>query len=417
MRHDHDSPAPLPAENGRARRAPRIALYSHDTQGLGHIRRNLLISRALTRGGARPIILLLSGLREASAFEMPSGVDCLTLPSLGKDVTGAYFPRSLDVSMDELIRFRARSISTALASFRPDVLIVDKVPCGIFGELMPSLALLQRRGTTRMVLGLREILDDREAVRREWDEGGYDTVIRTYYDRIWVYGDRSVFDTPREYGFPADLAAMARFSGYLNPCDVTDGANGPVVEIDASMNGTACRHRTLCLVGGGRDGIPLAEAFARAKGPGPRELVTGPLMPEDERRRLQSLAAATDDLVVHEFVTDPCPIIRRADQVIAMGGYNTVCEVLGHGKPLLVVPRTEPRTEQLIRATRFGAIGLLDVLHPDELAPEALAGWMARGPTPRTWRAFDFGGVARLPALLEEVLAERRVEEPKHAAS
>ncbi|NNF41974.1 MAG: glycosyltransferase [Phycisphaerales bacterium] len=377
-------------------RGPRIALYSHDTQGLGHIRRNLLISHALCGDGASPIILLLSGLREASAFAMPAGVDCLTLPSLGKDADGVYYPRSLGVPMDDLMTMRSRSISAALQSFVPDVLIVDKVPRGVYDELVPSLAWLHGNGRTRIILGLREILDAPSVVAEEWRRGDYAAAIRQYYDRIWVYGDRAVFDPVHEYAFDPDLASLVRYSGYLNPRDAGDESTPEVTGTDG----------TLCLVGGGRDGLPLAEAFLRGRWSGRGVLVTGPLMADDDRAALHTLATQRPGVEVREFVTDPRPLIAGASKVIAMGGYNTMCEVLAYRKPALIVPRIEPRTEQLIRATRFAQRGLVDMLHPDDLTAPALTAWIDAElrPMPAARDAIDFAGVERLPELLREAI-------------
>src|SRR5207245_9171333 len=99
---------------GDAHRRPRIALYSHDTQGLGHIRRNLLVARALCARGEAPVILLLSGVREAAAFSMPPGVDCVTLASLGTGVDGRDFPRSLVVPMADLLKVRRSRLMAVL---------------------------------------------------------------------------------------------------------------------------------------------------------------------------------------------------------------------------------------------------------------------------------------------------------------
>ncbi len=396
---------------------PRIALYSHDTQGLGHVRRNLLVARALRQGGAASAILLLSGVREAAAFAMPEGVDCLTLQSLGRGVYGRYFPRSLSVPMTDLIKIRREAINAVLQSFEPDVLIVDKVPLGAFDELLPSLRLLRRQGQTRVVLGLREILDDPAVVRQEWTTGGYESAIGTYYDRIWIYGDQMAYYSVREYGFSPDIAAMVRFSGYLNPQDVEHGPRESEAE---ARQGTLQSLNlppgplVLCLVGGGRDGLPLAEAFLRAALPAQTNgvLVTGPLMPDNARAELRSLAAHRTDVRILEFVTDPCPLLRQADRVIAMGGYNTICEILALQKRALIVPRIRPRTEQLIRAVCLAELGVLDILHPQDLSPAALSQWLAGDSTSSAPRqgvgALDFEGVLRLPSMLEELLAIHR---------
>jgi len=409
-----DSSLPSLPSNGQ--RGPRIVMYSHDTQGLGHIRRNILISRALCCGGEAPVILLLSGLREAAAFAMPSGVDCVTLPSLGKGANGQYFPRSLDMPMADLIDVRSRAITAVLRSFDPDVMIVDKAPTGIFDELMPGLELLKSRDR-RIVLGLREILDDPAAVRAEWSDGDYEATIRAYYDQVWIYGDRDVYDTVSEYDFAPDIAARTRFTGYLNPLDSDEdrSATGPDLLAGLRLEDGPL---DLCVVGGGRDGAPLAEAFLQCRLPGAGVLVTGPLMPAENRQRLQKLAADRPSVRVLEFVTDPCPLFERADRVIAMGGYNTICEIMAFRKKALIVPRVEPRTEQLIRAECFSRRGLLDMLHPDDLSPAALSSWIASTDVQPSVvePAIDLGGVARLPALLDEILAARRPEtEPIHA--
>jgi predicted glycosyltransferase len=48
-----------------------------------------------------------------------------------------------------------------------------------------------------------------------------------------------------------------------------------------------------------------------------------------------------------------------------MGGYNTFCEVLSLNKRALIVPRTEPRLEQFIRASRAADLGLVSMLSDD----------------------------------------------------
>jgi predicted glycosyltransferase len=402
---------------------PRIALYSHDGDGLGHVRRNLLIARSLSRTGARPVILMLSGVHEAAAFSMPAGVDCLTLPSLGKDATGKYQTRSLGVPMRDLIDLRSRTIAAALQSFRPDVLIVDKVPLGAMQELAPLLQSRQAGSPMRLVLGLREVLDDADSVRREWRDGGYEAAVRQFYHRIWVYGDPKVFDPIAEYGFSPDIADRVRYTGYLDPFDAEAGIAAPKPHDLAMITGAAgdLSRVALCVVGGGRDGFPLAEAFLRADLPADTAgvLVTGPLMPLDERAALQRLAARSRRHAIHEFVTDPTPFMRRADRIIAMGGYNTMCEIASLGKPALIVPRVTPRTEQLIRAQRFARLGVSHVLHPDRLSPDALASWLSGSVSDLVpaRSAFDFEGVRRLPALLDEAMtAALHDREACHAA-
>jgi predicted glycosyltransferase len=55
-------------------------------------------------------------------------------------------------------------------------------------------------------------------------------------------------------------------------------------------------------------------------------------------------------------------LMAAASGIVAMGGYNTFCEILSFDKPALIVPRTEPRLEQYIRASRAQALGLARML-------------------------------------------------------
>jgi predicted glycosyltransferase len=393
-----------PADATAPARKWRVALYSHDTMGIGHMRRSLLIAHALAGSSLSPSILLIAGAREAGAFPLPPGVDCLTVPSLAKECDGRYHSRDLDLSLQKLIELRARTIGAALEAFDPDVLVVDKVPRGALGELDGALTGLRARGRARCVLGLREVLDDPEVVRREWAEEGNDDAVRAYYDAVWVYADPAVYDPIREYGFPTDLAAKVRYTGYFDQRTRLRIAPAPAEGPDLPPG-----RLVLCMVGGGQDGAPLAEAFADAELPPDASavLVTGPFMPPEVQDRLRRRAEGNPRLRVLEFLPEPEWLLSRAERVVAMGGYNTVREVLSFEKHALIVPRVRPRREQLIRALRLRDLGLVHVLHADAATPAALSAWLARdlGPPPAVHGRIDFGGLARLPKLLAALLA------------
>ena len=389
----------------------RVVLYSHDTMGLGHMRRNLLVAGALRSTIWRPSTLLIAGAREITGFTLPPGADCLSLPALWKDRDAQYRARDLKLTLYELTALRGAVIREALASFDPHVFIVDNVPRGAERELEPALAQVRARGRTRCVLGLRDILDDPARVRREWERAENEDAIRRYYDAVWVYGDPRVCDVVREYGLAADIAARVRYTGYLDQrarlAAETAGEADPLTSLDLPPGRLA-----LCLVGGGQDGVRLAEAFAGATFPRDVNavLVTGPMMPAAARRRLQRQSARRARLRVLPVLPEPAALMARADYVIAMGGYNTTCEILSFEKPALIVPRVSPRLEQWIRAERLRELGLVDVLHPDHLTPDALARWLERaaGPRVRARDVISLRGLERLRALLGELVAPSR---------
>lgn len=383
----------------------RVALYSHDTVGFGHTRRNLLIAHTLVRHMAN--VLLVAGAPESTAFSIPQGADCLALPALWKASDGRYRARRLDIGTDELIQLRANTIRAALEAFRPDALIVDKVPRGAMGELDPVLESLRRRGGTRCILGLRDVLDDKETVAREWSSARGDETIRRYYDAVWVYGDPTVFDPVKEYGFSDEVAAKVRYTGFLDQTRWLDYDPPGTDDLAAGLSELEGRV-ALCLLGGGEDGVPLAEAFMQADLPSDTSgvLLTGPLMPGEDRRRLRRAAESRSRMHVIEFLPQPISLVKRADRVIAMGGYNTVGEVLSFEKRALIVPRVRPRTEQLIRAQRLQELGMLDLLPPAQVSPRALTEWLCRNvPNPRVRDRIDLGGLARIPGLLNGVLS------------
>ena len=411
----------------RGARKWRIALYSPGMVGIGHMRRNLLIAQTLACSPLRAVILMIAEAREANVLALPPRGDCLTLPALRKEFEGQCQPRYLDVALHELVALRARAIAAALETFQPDVLIVDHLPRGALRELDSSLEDLRAAGRTRCVLGLRDVLDDPARVRREWDEAANEDAIRDYYDGVWIYGDPAVYDPVREYGFSPDVARKVRHTGYLDCRMRPYFGEVERAELLAALPELPQR-LILCTVGGGQDGANLAEAFALAELPpgATGVILMGPFMPPEVQQRLRRLAAENPRLRVLGYVTDPDLLLSCADRVIAMGGYNTVCEVLSFGKHALIVPRSKPRHEQQIRAERLRALGLLDVLPLEQVTPRALSDWLCRdlGPPPRVREQIDLNGLARLPGLLAEVLAaspgqdwnRSPEEETEHAA-
>jgi len=386
----------------------RVALYSHDTMGLGHKRRNLLIAQALACSPLQTDILLITGMREGSDVPTPDGVDYVALPALHKGKDGQYQSRRLNLLLRDIITLRANIIRATVESFRPDVLIVDNVPRGAVRELDLTLEYIHAQGHTRCVLGLRDVLDDPITIQREWKHAANEDIIRKYYDRVWVYGDPNVYDPVQEYNFSPDIAAKVCYTGCFDQCKRLEFASTQSPDPLAALELPSGR-LALCLVGGGQDGATLAEAFAEANLPPETNgvVLTGPFMPQKVRQRLHHIAAEHSRLRVLEFISEPTQLLSRADCVIAMGGYNTTYEILSFEKPALIVPRVKPRREQLIRAERLQELGLVDVLQPNEVNPYALTKWIGRsiGLNPRSRDRIDFNGLERLPQLLAAVVA------------
>lgn len=388
---------------------PRIALYSPGMVGLGHMRRNLLLVRRFAAKFPAGSFLMITEAREAGIFDFPENVDCLSLPALRKDANGQCSPRRLQIDLPQLIRLRRDVIAAALSQFRPDLLIVDHLPRGALGELGPTLDMLRERGDTRLVLGFRDILEERDTVRAEWARSGHQETIERFYDAIWIYGDPAVFDLISEYDLPPSVASRARFTGYLNPAvSPTHGAGGADTLAVKLLDGARF---VLCQVGGGQDGMRIAQAFVESAMPDGLAgvLLTGPFMPAAEREALCRRASQSSSQIhVLDLISEPAALLARAESVITMGGYNSICEVMSHRKRALIIPRTAPRREQLIRAERMAELGLIEWLHPEKLSPAAISQWLSRPSALSDVRhRMDMGGLDRAGRYMEQVLAGR----------
>lgn len=374
--HHYDHRHRNTARPVRELRKPRVAFYSHDTMGMGHLRRNMLIASALSSGRCQADTLLIAGTREAGFFAEQAGLDCVTLPALAKNRSGGYSARHYGWSLEETTRLRGRVIASTLLAFQPDILVVDKLPQGICNELQRTLKLIRSRAKTRCILGLRDVLDEPEVAIREWENSGNDAIIEKYFDEVWVYGDPSVYDCRAEYRFAKSTLDRISFTGYL---DQKTRCRSTVVESQAKQP------LALCVVGGGQDGVGLARAFVEGGVPNGWRgaVITGPFMPAADKQQL--LAAAVQrcpqngkPIKIIDQLVEADNYVSQADRVIAMGGYNTVMSVLSFRKPALIVPRTRPRAEQWLRAERLAAAKLITTLHPNDLNPVAIRRWLAQ---------------------------------------
>lgn len=356
-----------PGAPGAPARRPRVMAYSHDGFGLGHLRRNLGLVNALLGECPDASVLMVTGSPASHSFPFPPQVDNIKLPSLAKLANDNYVSRPLGLDRDEVARLRAAIMRAAVEEFRPDLVLVDFYPLGVNRDLEPALRHVRATlPATRIVLGWRDILDDPRQVQREWWDTGQIGAVDELFDRVLIYGCQELYDPFSEYGLPPVLAARTTFTGYLVGEEPerrpARPAEGPTV---------------VCTLGGGEDGVPVAWTFLEAMGELGREgwrgrLVTGPLMAAGDLRAVR--AAATEAGVACDaFVEDLVCVLAEADVVVAMAGYNTLCEVLATRTPAVVIPRTLPRQEQLLRATRFAGLGLVRALLPPEVNGARLA--------------------------------------------
>jgi len=369
----------------------RYLLFSHDGFGLGHVRRNSVIARALLDAEADASIVIVTGLGTPLPWRPDPRISIVHVPQLVKDSSRGYQPSGM--TFEAALAERAVRFSETVEHFDPDVIVVDRHPYGTAGELRPGLERARRRGT-RLLLGLRDILDEAGVVRAELEGAGWEGV-GELFERALVYGARHFCDHGAEYGLPLP----ASYCGWV-----------------VQESAPAQRHGRLLAVsaGGGGDGadvFSLGVALAERRPRWMVELAVGPYAD----------VAGLDDLVAgsparHRITVrknqDACgKLFGRANAILEMAGCNSTVEALAAGRRPILVPRRHPRREQLIRAERLAALGLAHVVaegeepasvdrlleHPHALCPKQLA---------RAGVSLD--GAARAAAAVRELALVRR---------
>jgi predicted glycosyltransferase len=397
----------------------QVVLYSHDTYGLGHLRRNTAIAHALLQRSPGLSITMITGSPVADQFPLPHGVSLVRLPSVVKVGPEEYRPAE-PRSWSGVRAERAGIISSTLLRLRPDVFLVDHAPLGMKGELVLPLQLAREElRQTRVILGLRDILDRPDSVRQVWSEQGVYPVLEEAYDQVLVYGSRDRFDAIREYAFPPSLAARTVFTGYI----AKERGLEPILSVrDAwSRARRLGDRRVLATGGGGGDAaamlVAAIEAWEKLRHLlfGQLLVVVGPLMGASDRTAVERRAARAPSVDVIHASKSMLSLIGSADLVIAMGGYNSVVEAVAARKPLVICPRTSPRVEQLMRAEMIAGLGLGRVAHLEEsgadgIADAIVAALKAGPPSVEQWRAMDLGGADRIADLILGARVSTRVE-------
>jgi predicted glycosyltransferase len=340
-----------------AKSSRRVMFYSHDTFGLGHLRRSRALATAITAGDDEASAIILTGSPVAGRFTFPERVDHIRLPGVTKLTDGSYVSQTLGMDIESTTALRAGLIQTAIEQYEPDLLIVDKEPTGFRGELLPTLEWLSGRGQTRTVLGLRDVLDEPEMLAEEWARKGAVEATENFYDEIWVYGVRDVYNPTEGLPLSDNVKNRMHWTGYLRR-EVTDASEVPDTPY------------VLITPGGGGDGAAMVSLVLSAYEKDPdlphAILIYGPFLSGEVRDAFDARVAKLNGRITASgFDSRIEALFASAQGVICMGGYNTFCEVLSFDQRAVIVPRTVPRLEQWIRASRAEQLGLVSMLDED----------------------------------------------------
>ncbi|MFC1665099.1 glycosyltransferase family protein [Pseudomonadota bacterium] len=348
----------------------RVLIYSHDSFGLGHLRRCRAIAHSLVGRYQDVFVLILSGSPIIGSFDFRARVDFVRIPGVIKLRNGEYTSLGLHLNIDETLKMRASILLHTAEMFNPDLFLVDKEPLGLRGEVGETLRLLKRQGT-RNVLGLRDVMDAPGKLRKEWQRKNSMPALEHLYDDVWVYGLEKMGDPLDGLDVPDAVLAKMTYTGYLRRTVPNENLSEEFADLPTPF--------VLVTAGGGGDGADIVDWVLRAY-EYDRDLtcaalvVLGPFMSNKLQQDYRQRAANLDRVTTITFDSHIEFLMERAIGVVAMGGYNTFCEILSFDKRAVIVPRSRPREEQLIRAQRAEKLGLVKMLEGDgDRHPAAMA--------------------------------------------
>ncbi len=354
----------------------RLLVYSHDTFGLGNIKRMLAICTHLHSTIPGLSILIVSGSPMLHSFRVSPGIDYIKLPCLKRSDSGNLGVRYLDLDIEQVVRLRRELILSTVISFKPDIVLVDKKPEGLAGEMEPSLRYIRcNLPQTRTMLVLRDILDTPESTIQTWSEHGSYKTVEWYYDDVLVLGSQRLFDVCSEYAFPEVIRRKVHFCGYVARQHSTSSRT----DIRKHLGIQECEQLLLITTGGGEDGHHVLSAAISAIKQLPTNhrvralVVAGPELGATHAREVHLAASLCPHIQVVEFIDDMMGYFAASDLVVSMAGYNTICELLTVGRKAIIVPRVKPVEEQKIRAERMATIPMFTTILPSNLNPSLLA--------------------------------------------
>ncbi len=392
----------------------KILVYSHDAYGLGNISRMLAICNYLLKHISHLSILLVSGSPMLHDFRLPSGLDYIKLPCLNRGQSGQMAVKYLNTDLESTLRLRSEIILAAARNYQPDLVLVDKKPTGIEGELQPTIEYLKRNlPKTRFVLLLRDILDTPEKTIAEWQREDYYCQVESLYDRILVVGMPEIFDLVREYQFNQKLAQKVRYCGYIRKKSGLKNRRTIREELGIAKD----EKLVLVTPGGGEDGYALItnylQGLAQQKDCFVQQKIQtlifcGAEMPPQHQQQIKRQAKELPGVIIKEFTNDMMSYVNTADLVVSMCGYNTITEVLQKGKKAIVVPRIKPGREQLIRAQSMAKAELIKMIHPEEITPnlliEAVFASLTSAESSAKFVRLDFLGLPRVADYLSMLM-------------
>ena len=349
---------------------PRLLFYCQHSVGMGHLMRSVALTRALRTHF--DVTLLVGGTIPRAADVR--GLRIVALPPVGLDESGALISRDRRWNLERALEARRRMVLETYRSLRPDAVVVELFPFGrhkFAAELEPMLGEARTdRQRPLACCSLRDILISRNANQARHDARALQ-MLEAYFDVVLVHSDPAFATIEESLGPGTQIPVAVHHTGFVH---------------EPGRRAARCRTPRGSIIvsaGGGIVGEPVLQTAVEAHlllppaSRRPLTVLTGPFLPEPAWRRLRRLAAQTPGIVLRRAVPDLAAELRCAAASLSQCGYNTAMDLIASQVPALVVPFGDAgEDEQLKRARRLEALGLLRVLLPSDMTPVRLASEM-----------------------------------------
>ena len=384
---------------------PTLLFYCQHAMGMGHLVRSLALADALSQSFR---VVLLNGGEMPSCLSLPQTIEIVNLPPL-RLVDGQLISCDSRYSVVQTQDARMDKILNLFRRLRPEVLLIELYPFGrkkFEFELLPLLeaAKTQSSFAPLIVCSLRDILVSGRANQQTHEERIVFTANR-WFDAILVHSDPSFSRLEESFQPRMRLSASVHHTGFV----VADRQKPPLERL---RNGPI-----VVSAGGGHYGFQLlssaieAHALLSQTEPLTMKLVAGPFLSEPQWKDLCVASDGRRGVTLVRSVPDLYSELSQARASISQCGYNTAMEIIQAQIPALVVPFADRgEDEQLRRAQRLEALGVVRVLEQKELTPERLAEEIETliDFRPRT-ADLNLDGARRSTEILYELLKRRRI--------
>lgn len=347
---------------------PRLLLYCQHSLGMGHWVRAMTLANALTRSFR---VTFLNGGR-APGHQLPaSDLDMLNLPPLGMGDDHQLYSQDEHYGVKQALELRRQLILDSYATLKPDVILIELFPFGrkkLAGELLPLLKAARKDKDSQPLIfcSLRDIM-----VNARKDQVRHDDRARwltdRYFDSVLVHSDPRFARLDDSFHPSRHMRTPLQYTGFVSPGGST--AANPLRQSGVLIS-----------AGGGMVGAQLFQAALQAhrltwaSAKLPMTIVAGPFLPESDWQELLEQGEMLEGLTLKRSVPAMQPLLDAHSLSVSQCGYNTVMDILESGTPALVVPFVRGQEdEQIQRANKLKALGLLKVLDPAALDGQRLA--------------------------------------------